>query len=94
MTQTKEYQGYSNYETWNYCLHVDNNQEQLEHVLALAKEIKETSETPSYDLKEALKLELEENMPDLTVDVYSDLLNGAMESINWYEVAKDYLGRV
>lgn len=92
MTQT--YQGYTNYETWNYCLHVDNNQEQLNFVLDLAEMIKDESETPNYDLSQALKQELENNMPDLTVDVYSDLLNGAMESINWYEVANHYLEQV
>lgn len=92
MTQT--YQGYTNYETWNYCLHVDNNQEQLNFVLDLAEWIKDNSETPRYDLGQALKQELEDNMPDLTVDVYSDLLNGAMESINWYEVSNHYLEQV
>ena len=92
MTQT--YQGYTNYETWNYCLHVDNNQEQLNFVLDLAKRIKDNSETPNYDLSQALKQELEYNMPDIAVDVYSDLLNAAMESINWYEVSNYYLEQV
>ena len=90
MKQDTTYQGFINYETWNYCLHVDNNQEQLNYVLDLARQFK-NSETPNYDLSQYLKAEIEENIPDLEVNVYSDLLWAAIENINWYEVANHYL---
>lgn len=99
----KGYNGYTNYETWNYCLWMDNDEGEAEYCRDLAREAKANPETNQYmtldrrivhTLKENLKAHYEEQaeawMPD-QASHFADLLNSAMGSINWYEVAENLL---
>lgn len=99
----KGYNGYTNYETWNYCLWMDNEPGEAEYCRELAREAKEHPVENQYmtldrrivhALKDSLKAHYEEQaeawMPDQSSH-FADMLNSAMGSINWYEVAENLL---
>lgn len=80
----KGYNGYTNYQTWNIALWIDNDQglhemckdmERLDDVRALATWLKE------YFIDEINPLADQAN-------TYADLLGHALASVDWYEVAE------
>jgi hypothetical protein len=82
MTTTKEntYNGWTNYETWNIKLWLDNDGFSLENL------------TQSADPFEVSK-ELESYFDDLNpladkANCFADLLGSALKSVNWYEIAE------
>lgn len=86
MTNTidKTYNGWTNYETWNVKLWLDNDGEQ-EYWAREARKAKSP-----YDLGQAIKASHEENTPTVT-GVYADLLNGALSEVNWLEIAESLI---
>lgn len=98
----KEYNGWTNYETWLVKLWLDNEESTYKFVRALT----EIHKTPN-ELADALKEYVEENIPSLstlsTVEaatkahpvpdsgMYSDLLNAALSEVNWFEIAEAYV---
>lgn len=97
MENTKTYNGWTNYETWNIALHMDNEQGSQEYWAEKAEEILEESEadnvftkeeTATLTLADIIKDEFMEGMPDLGCSAYADLLNGAMSEVNWHEIAE------
>jgi hypothetical protein len=77
------YNGWTNYETWAVKLWMDNDQGSQEYWAERAKEM------DVYDLEQALKDEHEEFMPEnIRPSVYGDLLQAALDSVNWREVAE------
>lgn len=94
-TTEKGYNGWTNYETWNCKLYIDNDQgsqeywrEQAQAAYDNAKADKTFTriERAALDLKDTLKNEFEENTPTVT-GFYADLLNAALSEVNWYEIA-------
>lgn len=83
------YNGYTNYETWNYSLWQDQCEHTQEKNRELAKELLESS-NPEFELAEHMQQEAEDNIPDIE-GVYLDLLTSAVQSINWYEIASNYI---
>ena len=94
-----EYNGWSNYETWNYKLWMDNEEASYLYWQGQARDVITESEPTSvlnkhenaaYLLSEQLKAEcdeyLEQYMPD-QASCFADLLNGAVSAINWHEIA-------
>lgn len=81
----KEYNGRTNYETWLVKLWLDNNQGDYNYMVEIAKEMETISR-----LADNIENYLYDYMPKLDNDVYSDLLNGAIHAVNWYEIAKAY----
>jgi hypothetical protein len=84
------YNGYANYETWNVCLWLDNDQGSYQHWRERAREALD-SEGSYRDARYALARELEDDhreyMPEVT-GVYADLLGAALSSVDWREVAE------
>lgn len=88
------YNGWANYETWLYVLHVDNDSDNQECVLEAARVASETP-CPVAELGDQLKNDLNDAIADKELDgLLGDLLNAAAESINWYEVATHFLEAV
>jgi hypothetical protein len=93
------YNGYKNYETWAVCLWLDNDEGLYNEARRTAndalREIAADPEAPTKEEKEeaagklahTLKDWLEEMMPDLGANVFSDLLNAAWSEVDWLEVA-------
>ena len=78
------YQGWKTYETWNCALWL--NQTPNSYKEELIKQAKRTND-PTGTLANMLKDHIQENKPDLK-GLYSDLLQSAIGSIDFYEIAE------
>ena len=102
----KTYNGWSNYETWNVALWIDNDQSSHEYWREQAQEQWENpqqtsphwdrSEAARYSLSAILKDQHEEAMADvlpkhLQASVWSDLLSAALSEVDWDEIANAFL---
>ena len=89
------YNGWSNYETWNVKLWMDNDgsdQYWNEQAEEIAKQYGKDN-SASY-LADMLKEEMNENAPDLGASCFSDLLSAALSEVDWYEIAEAILENV
>jgi hypothetical protein len=87
MSDDKKYNGWSNYETWNWKLWMDNDQGTQEYFSELAQSCYDEAEADSisikgqsaiYDLSKILKDYADENNPLPEAGCYTDLLNAAL----------------
>ena len=79
----KEYNGWTNYFTWNYKLWIDNDEGSYYYWQEKARELS------AKDLEEALKEELQEGAAGAlpAASCLTDLLGYAIQSINYQEIA-------
>jgi len=90
----KEYNGYTNYETWCVNLWLDNDEGLYEIVTNMTKDALKTG-SPAYELSQALKdLHENENPLESETNVYSDLLQASLDSVNWYEIAENWIENI
>jgi len=81
-----QYNGYSNYPTWNVGLWIDNEKYSQSYWREAAEEANSISQ-----LADRLKDEMEEQSPTVdSADMYTDLLGWALQSVDWYELAEGY----
>ncbi len=99
-TQEKGYNGWTNYETWNCALWIDNEQGSSEYWRERAEEALSNTqadenftheENAAYELSKELQESFEENNPLPDAGFYTDLLNAAIREVNWFEIAKNIL---
>ena len=84
----KEYNGYTNYQTWNVSLWIDNDQGLSDYFQEV---IKETSPT-GYELANQIKDFFTDDHPLIEeASMYADLLGHALASVNWDEIADNML---
>lgn len=76
------YNGYINYETWCCSFWIDNDEYLQEHFSEQAEKLSVS------ELRDKLKNEINELAPELP-GVYGDLLQAALDSINFYEIAEN-----
>nr|QNO41568.1 hypothetical protein HEBJAHIM_00009 [Methanosarcinales archaeon ANME-2c ERB4]QNO42122.1 hypothetical protein INBEEEIC_00024 [Methanosarcinales archaeon ANME-2c ERB4]QNO42280.1 hypothetical protein CCKMDOMK_00009 [Methanosarcinales archaeon ANME-2c ERB4]QNO42488.1 hypothetical protein LBOOMNCC_00041 [Methanosarcinales archaeon ANME-2c ERB4]QNO42573.1 hypothetical protein MMDHCPHC_00009 [Methanosarcinales archaeon ANME-2c ERB4] len=88
MAEETGYQGWSNYETWNANLWIDNEQASQQFWLDAAK-----NATSESDLADRMKNDFRDAMPELT-GVWSDLLTASFGEVDWYEIAKSLMDEV
>lgn len=92
------YNGCSNYETWNVCLWIDNEEGSYNYWRYVAQEIAEEIRDEDYDDEDGAKMaavsrladrmesELEEGMPEVS-GFWADILTSAFQRIDWREAA-------
>ena len=102
-----KYNGWSNYETWNFKLWLDNDQDVHNYIIDEIKKIKAIGyDAEAYEVSNFLRSYIDDNMPNLNVSTksqsvhgsmsdkngfYQDILNTALRDINTYEIAESYL---
>ena len=102
-----KYNGWSNYETWNFKLWLDNEYDVHNYIIDEIKKIKAIGyDAEAYEVSNFLRSYIDDNMPNLNVSTrsqskygsmcdkqgfYLDILNTALRCINTYEVAESYL---
>lgn len=90
----KKYNGWSNYETWLVNLWFDNCEHGQTMLRQFAKDSIHCAEMHGrdrdhavYECSKMIQNEVEEYMPELD-GMFSDLLNSAIQEVNWYEIAE------
>lgn len=106
----KEYNGWTNYETWVVNLWMDNEEGKYDYWREVAQEIHDDLEEPTnsmtkmdeavYLLADRLKDD-HENAKDeilgsleLNSSLWADLLGAALSEVNWREIAEHLLENV
>ena len=98
-----KYNGWTNYETWNVNLWIDNEEGSYSYWREAAQECYDNAEADgsftreeqaTLDLSHRLKDEFDEAMPELGASCWSDLLRGALSEVNWYEIAEHMIENV
>ena len=91
---SEKYNGWTNYETWNVKLWMDNEEGSYRYWQGMAQDVWEDVDHDKDDfcskMAQHLKENHEENMPDVT-GVYADLLGAALSEVDWYEIAETFL---
>jgi hypothetical protein len=98
----KEYNGWTNYETWLVNLWMDNEQGSQSYWAETAQEFYNEAlsdrtftrdERATIDLSDRLKDEFEEAQPEVT-GLWADMINAAMSEVDWYEIAEHLISDV
>ena len=89
-----KYNGWTNYETWNCKLWLDNEQtpnEMISEHIAFLRENKNEKSDIIYKLSQFIKDQLiEPYTPELKPSMYSDMLSASLREINYHEIATAY----
>ncbi len=105
----KTYNGWTNYETWNIALWMDNDQgsseyweeeAQLSYDSAEAESPYTREENAVFDLVEKLKEFFDNQAQDMLKHSHAqcswmaDLMNAALSEVNWHEIAEHKIADV
>ena len=86
----KEYNGWSNYETWNCKLWLDNDEWVHNDILSHAQHAKGYT-NKEQAVADFIKDYVEGNVPKLDASMYLDMLNASISEINFQEIANAFL---
>lgn len=94
------YNGYANYETWNFSLWIDNDQGMHSYIHEYVREMIEEIDDPSdyqYQVAKFLESFMDEEIAQQTENMtgmLKDLLQGAANIIDYYEIADSVIETV
>jgi len=87
--KNREYNGYSNYETWNFKLWADNDEPTYNKIQNLVKD--PVLSQDAQCLANALRYLADDKAPELKTSFYSDVMNASIREVNYLEIAKSLL---
>lgn len=102
MSTDKTYNGWTNYETWNVNLWLDNEEGSYRDCKERAEEFVKANFDPENpkdldqaygDMSKYLESMIDEFMPEVT-GMFADLLGHALSRVDWYEIATHYIDDV
>lgn len=101
------YNGWTNYETWNVRLHIDNDRGDQSQAMELAAEVRRNPEwcflgtaepqlaNEGYRVGKMIREWIEERADEEgrtgPADMFTDLLQAALQSVNWQEIGQSYI---
>lgn len=101
------YNGWTNYETWNVALWLDNEENSYiywretaqacwDHATEKSAGVVWTrDEAATFALAELLKADIEESNPVAdSASMYADMMGAALSEVNWREIAEHYIDDV
>lgn len=105
MSETKTYNGWTNYETWAVNLWLQNDQgtanywrdearrhcEEAPKCEQVEDGVWTVEQAAKFNLAGQLKDEIEDGSPITKASLFSDLMNAALGEVNWNEVAEALL---
>ena len=92
--QKLEYNGWYNYETWNFKLWADNDEPIYNKIQGIIKDIKNIPLDENKDvqiLAHKLRRLANEGAPELNASFYSDIMMSGMCEVNYLEIAERLL---
>lgn len=99
--ENKTHNGWTNYETWAVALWLDNEESSYRYWRAVAQETVQLTKLPEERREEAgttladrIKDEILDGIPTAITGFYADLLQVALDEVNWLEIAENFLGEL
>ena len=91
---SNKYNGYTNYETWNLSLWLDNNREWYRAVndkaLNLVNDVL-TKDEAIYNLKNFIIDLVQNDEPKIEPSFFSDILNASIREVNFWEISQNLI---
>jgi len=88
----KEYNGWTNYETWLVSLWLGNEPGTYEDTRDMTREaVRRYGRECEYQLAKELKGYVGEMMPDLGASLAADLMGAALSEVDWQDIAESYI---
>ena len=82
-----EYNGYTNYQTWNVQMWIDNDQGLYEYSREIAADLEKPSRIADW-LKDYIE---DMNPVNDQASMFTDIMGHALASVDWYEIAENLL---
>jgi hypothetical protein len=81
-----KYNGWSNYETWNFKLWLDNDEDLHNYIIGEIKKIKSLPNDGRiiYEVSNFLRSYIDDNIPNLNVSTRSQSVHGSMSDKNGF----------
>ena len=83
----RSYNGWSNYETWNFKLWLDNDEFSYKRTQELVK----ANNKDAGELASNLRDLAMDEAPEIQASFYSDVMMASVREVNYYEVAQSLL---
>ncbi len=85
--KNREYNGWTNYETWNLKLWLDSDESNYNRT----KELVKACDKDEFELASNLSDLAHNEAPELKASFYSDVMNASIREVNYLEIAKSLL---